>query len=60
MRTLDSWRTEHVGTVDPFDTVMAEGGGWHIRGRLPDYLERLRATGRSDWANRFARRSADL
>jgi choline-sulfatase len=57
MRTLESWRDGHVGTVDPFDVVMNEGGGWHIRGRLPAYLERLRATGRADWADRFADRA---
>ena len=36
---------------DPHDNVMAEGGPFHVRGRLPAYLERLRATGRDDSAD---------
>ncbi|MCR9260302.1 MAG: sulfatase-like hydrolase/transferase [Pseudomonadaceae bacterium] len=31
---------------DPHDNVMAEGGPYHVRGKLPEYLARLRATGR--------------
>ncbi len=27
----------------------------HVRGRLPAYLERLRATGRERWADRLER-----
>ena len=31
---------------DPHDNVMAEGGPFHVRGRLPAYVDRLRATDR--------------
>jgi arylsulfatase A-like enzyme len=41
--------------VDPLQTVLAEGGPSHTRGKLPAYLERLRATGRAHWAERLAR-----
>jgi arylsulfatase A-like enzyme len=41
--------------VDPLDTVLAEGGPSHTRGKLPAYVERLRSTGRSDWAERLMR-----
>lgn len=52
---LDKW----IGTmmaksetgVDPFWTAMREGGPLHTRGALPDYLVRLRATQRGDWAD---------
>jgi choline-sulfatase len=36
--------------ADPFWTVLHEGGPKHVRGQLPGYLERLRATGRGDCA----------
>jgi arylsulfatase A-like enzyme len=32
--------------VDPLDTVLEEGGPWHVRGHLLEYAERLRSTGR--------------
>ncbi|HTW36980.1 MAG TPA: sulfatase [Steroidobacteraceae bacterium] len=35
---------------DPLENVIREGGPYHVRGELPKYLERLRATGRSDQA----------
>jgi len=38
-------------TVDPIWTVVAEGGGYHSKGQLPKYLERLEATGRKDAAD---------
>jgi choline-sulfatase len=38
---------------DPLQTVLAEGGPWHTRGKLPAYLERLRATGRAACADRL-------
>ena len=41
---------------DPHDHVMAEGGPFHVRGALPDYLVRLRATGRGAVADRLAAR----
>jgi arylsulfatase A-like enzyme len=37
------------GTVDPMVTVMAEGGPLHARGKLEEYCERLKTTGR-EWA----------
>jgi arylsulfatase A-like enzyme len=39
---------------DPIDTVLQEGGPAHTRGKLRAYLERLRATGRAEWAERLA------
>jgi choline-sulfatase len=35
---------------DPLINVMREGGPYHVRGELPAYLDRLRATGRADQA----------
>ncbi len=42
--------------IDPMQTVLDEGGPKHTRGQLPAYLERLRATGRSEWATLLASR----
>ncbi|MGH8260694.1 MAG: sulfatase family protein, partial [Steroidobacteraceae bacterium] len=41
---------------DPLVNVVREGGPFHVRGELPAYLERLRATGRSDQAALLAAR----
>jgi choline-sulfatase len=41
---------------DPLENVVREGGPFHVRGALPAYLERLRATGRSGQAARLAAR----
>ena len=35
----------------PDETVLDEGGPFHVRGHLPSYLERLRNHGRSHWAD---------
>jgi choline-sulfatase len=35
---------------DPLENVVREGGPFHVRGELPAYLERLRATGRGELA----------
>jgi arylsulfatase A-like enzyme len=35
---------------DPLENVIREGGPFHVRGELPEYLARLRATGRADQA----------
>ena len=35
---------------DPLENVVHEGGPFHVRGELPAYLQRLRATGRADQA----------
>jgi arylsulfatase A-like enzyme len=39
----------HGYTLDPMQTVLAEGGPTHARGMLPSYIKRLEATGRG-WA----------
>jgi choline-sulfatase len=39
--------------VDPLETVLAEGGPSHTRGRLAAYVTRLRATGRAALAERL-------
>lgn len=37
-------------TRDPLETIIDEGGPFHVRGHLDPYLERLEATGRGAWA----------
>lgn len=55
---IEAWRIEAVRSnpqaKDPLLTVLAEGGPWHTRGRLAAYLQRLRATGREQLADRLA------
>jgi choline-sulfatase len=34
---------------DPLEIVVDEGGPFHVRGRLPEYIRRLEDTGRSRW-----------
>jgi choline-sulfatase len=57
MTKLDAWYAEMMRTAttpqDPMWTVIEEGGPLHTRGYLPRYLERLRATGRADFAQRL-------
>jgi len=57
---LDQWHKQMMATAtgpgDPMDTVLKEGGGLHARGQLPDYLPRLRATGRETWADMLTKR----
>ena len=53
---LDGWVEAQLAIAlgdrrDPIDVVMEEGGPYHVRGHLPAYLERLRATGRDGWAD---------
>lgn len=54
---LDDWTTEQLGRSlvprDPMQTIIDEGGPFHIRGHLPTYLDRLDATGRSAWRARI-------
>ena len=38
-------------SVDPMEIVLEEGGPFHTRGHLPEYIKRLRSTGRSHWAD---------
>lgn len=45
--------------VDPMMTVLREGGPFHTRGRLPNYLKRLRETGREQHAERLERLHPD-
>jgi choline-sulfatase len=63
MSLLAAWHREMVVTsphnVDPMMTVLREGGPFHTRGKLPAYLERLRATGRAHHADLLAARHPD-
>ena len=58
MTLLDEWYGEMMRTAThPQDNMwvsLREGGPQDTRGWLPQYLERLRQTGRSDWAARLA------
>ncbi|MFT5201545.1 MAG: choline-sulfatase [Candidatus Aldehydirespiratoraceae bacterium] len=60
---LAAWRESMLATsitgVDPLDTVLAEGGPFHVWGELPEYLERLRATGRAPIADQLEARWPD-
>jgi hypothetical protein len=57
LRLLADWEREQMLTsranVDPLMTVLREGGAHHTRGFLPGYLQRLRATGRAQHAERL-------
>ncbi len=54
---LDAWMAEMAPDMargrDPLANVVAEGGPFHVRGALPAYLARLRATGRGDSAGKL-------
>lgn len=50
---------ERSGQEDPLDVVRREGGPFHVRHHLGPYLERLRATGRGEWADVLLDRHAD-
>jgi len=60
MNILDQWTGDMMKTStcggDPFWRVMQEGGSYHTRDRLPDYLQRLKETGRGQWADELAAR----
>ena len=60
---LDDWHHRQMMRsttgIDPLWTMLREGGPWHVRGRLAEYLERLRETGRIEWAERLAADHAD-
>lgn len=51
---LETWTEEQLkrsySPVDPMQIVLEEGGPFHTRGHLPQYLQRLEETGRSNWA----------
>lgn len=59
-KMLDDWLAEMMRSAthptDPMQTVLAEGGPYHTRGELPNYLKRLRATGRETWADLLAKK----
>ena len=58
---LGDWHAERMRSSthahDPLWTVLREGGPFHVRGHLPAYLERLRATGRTACAERLTERT---
>ncbi len=62
-RLLDGWLEQQLATVpggvDPLDVVLDDGGPYHVRGHLPEYLVRLRATGRDRCADDLERRHPD-
>jgi arylsulfatase A-like enzyme len=55
IQMLDEWHGEMMKTAthphDPMAIVISEGGPLHTRSALPNYLTRLRETGREQWAN---------
>jgi choline-sulfatase len=57
---LSAWHADvmrrNPAGVDPLETVLAEGGPSHTRGKLRAYLERLRATSRAHWAQQLEQR----
>jgi len=56
---LSEWQANMIKNsqhdVDPLMTVLREGGPFHTRGELRNYLEHLRETGREHHAERLAR-----
>jgi len=53
---LENWTAEQLqiglgDKTDPMETVLAEGGPYHVRGHLPAYLEHLRESDRGHWAD---------
>jgi len=63
MSKLSDWEHEMKLTstqdVDPMMTVLREGGPFHTRGELPEYIQRLNATGRAHHAETLAARHPD-
>jgi arylsulfatase A-like enzyme len=62
---LDEWTEEQMhrslAAQDPMQTILDEGGPFHVRGQLSAYLERLEQTGRSRWASKLrVAHAADL
>jgi arylsulfatase A-like enzyme len=57
---LDSWVATELARSyadrDPLETILEEGGPYHVQGELPGYLDHLRATGRGHWADVLAAR----
>ncbi len=64
---LDAWWAEEMRrsprAVDPLWIVMREGGPFHARFTSPSferYVERLRQTGRADFAEALLKRQREL
>jgi choline-sulfatase len=59
-RYLVDWQHDMLMTaesdVDPLWTVMLEGGPYHARGHLKNYVKRLEATGRAEGAKLLKQR----
>jgi hypothetical protein len=57
---LEDWTAEQLdrslAPIDPMQIVLDEGGPYHTRRQLPTYLDRLRETGRSAWADTLVER----
>ena len=55
---LDTWHADMLVDAargrDPHENVMAEGGPYHVRGKLPAYLDRLRTSDRTHLADQLA------
>jgi arylsulfatase A-like enzyme len=63
MSKLNAWHDDMMRTstsgIDPMETVLAEGGPHHAKGQLANYLTRLRATDRAQWAQFLEARSSE-
>ena len=59
-KLLSDWHASMLPTAargrDPLQNTLAEGGPYHTRGKLEDYLVRLRATGREGPAARLQKK----
>lgn len=59
---LSDWHKKMMSSMpagyntDPIDTVLAEGGPYHAKGRLKKYVEFLKATGRESAIPELKRR----
>lgn len=52
----DKMMKNSCSVIDPLWTVMSEGGPFHARGRLEEYLTRLENTGRSEGAEKLRKK----
>lgn len=59
-RRLDAWIREQLDRSwvrqDSIQTILDEGGPFHVRGHLDAYLARLRETGREQWIEPLLKR----
>ena len=64
LQLLAEWQQQMIPHVargrDPLTNVVLEGGPYHVRGELPAYLKRLRATGRADKAELLTAKYPEL